>query len=122
MAITIDHVLLSAHDHEESARQFARIMGLTYAGPDRHFAPVRVNDTFSVVFMRAEAFTATHLGFYIGEAEFATILANLQALGLPYGNSPRDATNGRTDHPFGGQGLFFTDANGHLFEVMTQTL
>ncbi|HEY8597411.1 MAG TPA: hypothetical protein VIL85_03205 [Thermomicrobiales bacterium] len=121
MAIVIDYIALPAHDHERSARFFAQIIGLSYDGPERHFAPVRVNPTFTIAFLRAEDFSATHLGFAIGEGEFATILGNLQAAGIAYGNSPRDPQNGRTDHPFGGLGLFFTDLNGHLFEVMTQT-
>ena len=120
MAIVIDHIALPAHDHEGSARFFARIMGLTYAGPERHFAPVRVSPTFTVTFLHAEHFSATHLAFVIGEDEFTAILSNIQAAGIPYGNSPRDPQNGRTDHPFGGLGLFFTDQNGHLFEVMTK--
>ncbi len=120
MAIIIDHIALPAHDHEGSARFFAQIMGLSYAGPDRHFAPVRVSPTFTVTFLHAENFSAAHLAFVIGEDEFATIHGNIQAAGIAYGNSPRDPQNGRTDHPFGGLGLFFTDLNGHLFEVMTQ--
>ena len=48
------------------------------------------------------------------------ILARLRARGIAFGNDPRDQTNGRTDHPFGGRGLFFLDPNGHLFEVMTR--
>ena len=35
------------------------------------------------------------------------------------GSNPREVTNRRTDHPFGGKGLFFVDPNGHLFEIMT---
>ena len=120
MSTTIDHVLVPAHDHEASAQFFAQIMGATYTGPERHFAPVRVSDTFSLTFMHAEQVPGYHLGFHIGEADFDAILSRLQAAGVPYGNDPRDTTNRRTHHPFGGRGLFFVDANGHLFEVMTQ--
>jgi catechol 2,3-dioxygenase-like lactoylglutathione lyase family enzyme len=120
MAITIDHVLMPAYDHEASAQFFAQIMGLSYAGPDRHFAPVRVSDTFTISFMKTEQVSGYHLGFHIGEDDFGAILSRLQAAGVAYGNDPRDSTNLRTDHPFGGRGLFFVDANGHLFEVMTK--
>jgi catechol 2,3-dioxygenase-like lactoylglutathione lyase family enzyme len=120
MSITLDHVAMPAYDHEASARFFAQIMGVTYAGPDRHFAPVRVNETFTIAFMQVEQVAGYHLGFYIGEDDFDGILSRLQAAGVPYGNDPREATNIRTDHPFGGRGLFFIDPNGHLFEVMTK--
>ena len=120
MSIVIDHVVIPAHDHEASARFFARIMGLDYTGPDRHFAPVRVSDTFTIAFVQADQFKSYHLGFHISEDDFEPILRRLQAAGVAYGNDPREPANLRTDHPFGGQGLFFVDPNGHLFEVMTQ--
>jgi len=120
MSITIDHIVLLARDHEASARFFAAVMGLIYTGPDRHFAPVRVFETFTVSFMASGQVIGTHLGFHVSDADFDGILSRLQAAGVPYGNDPRDRTNLRTDHPFGGRGLFFLDANGHLFEVMTK--
>jgi catechol 2,3-dioxygenase-like lactoylglutathione lyase family enzyme len=33
MAITLNHTIVPAHDKEESARFFARVMGLSYDGP-----------------------------------------------------------------------------------------
>jgi catechol 2,3-dioxygenase-like lactoylglutathione lyase family enzyme len=120
MSITIDHIVIPAYDHEASARFFAQVMGVPYAGPARHFAPVRLSETFSVAFLRAAQVTGYHLGFHIGEGDFDGILSRLQAAGVPYGNDPRDTTNLQTDHPFGGRGCFFTDSNGHLFEVMTK--
>ncbi len=118
MSITIDHILLPAHDNEASARFFAYIMGVEYKGPDRHFAPVQVSETFNVAFITAPP-VPSHLGFHISEADFAGILSRLQAAGVLYGNDPREPANMQTDHPFGGHGLFFLDANGHLYEVMT---
>jgi catechol 2,3-dioxygenase-like lactoylglutathione lyase family enzyme len=120
MGITVDHIVLPAHDNEAAARFFAHIMGVAYDGPDRHFAPVPINDTFTVTFMTAADVPSVHLGFHVTEAAFVRIVGNLQAGGVPYGNDPRELENGRTDHPFGGQGLYFVDPNGHLFEVMTQ--
>jgi hypothetical protein len=119
MSITIDHIILPAYNNEESARWLAKIMGLQYLGPDRHFAPVRVNDTFKLAYYTTQDFTPYHLGFHIGDEEFEGILQRLQENNISYGNDPREVTNLRTDHPFGGKGLFFLDLNGHLLEVMT---
>ncbi|HEY0735291.1 MAG TPA: hypothetical protein VGD69_10340 [Herpetosiphonaceae bacterium] len=119
MSIVIDHIVLPAHDHEVSARFFAQIMGRTYNGPDRHFAPVHISDTFTVFFLQVERFEPYHLGFHVSDADVDQIVGQLTAANIPYGNDPRDHTNMRTDHPFGGRGLFFLDPNGHLLEVMT---
>jgi catechol 2,3-dioxygenase-like lactoylglutathione lyase family enzyme len=121
MAITIDHLVLPARDNGASARFFAAVMGLDYAGPDRHFAPVQVSDTFTLIYLNAREFTTTHVAFRIDEADFDGILDRLRALGVSYGNDPRELTNLRTDHPFGGRGCLFLDPNGHLLEVMTQS-
>lgn len=120
MTIIIDHITMPAYDHQEAARFLARIMGVEYAGPDRHFAPVPLNPTFKIAFYHADQFQPYHVGFHIGEEVFDLILANLQAIGWSYGNHPQEPGNLRTDHPFGGRGLYFIDPNGHLFEVMTK--
>jgi len=87
MSIMIDHIVIPAYNHEASAQFFAQIMGLTYAGPDRHFAPVRVSDSFTIAFLHAEQVAGYHLGFHIGEDDFAGILSRLHAAGVPYGNA-----------------------------------
>ena len=120
MSIIIDHIVLPAYDHEAAARFFAQIMGLEYGGPHRHFAPVQISETFNIAFIKAEQFQSYHLGFHIGEEDFDRILSRLQEAGVPYGNDPREHSNMRTDHPFGGRGVFFLDPNNHLFEVMTK--
>src|SRR5688572_13458898 len=104
MSVTIDHIVLPAHNNEESARWLAKIMGFHFLELDRHFAPVRVNDTFKLVYYTTEDFTPNHLGFHIGDEEFEGILQRLQEHGIPFGNDPREVDNMRTDHPFGGKG------------------
>jgi catechol 2,3-dioxygenase-like lactoylglutathione lyase family enzyme len=120
MAITLNHTIVPARDNDASARFFAQVMGLRYQGPDRHFAPVRVNDTLTLDFCTAKDFEGHHIAFHVGEDDFDAIFGRIKAMGVGYGNDPRDPTNGKTDHPFGGRGLYFLDPNGHLFEIMTQ--
>jgi catechol 2,3-dioxygenase-like lactoylglutathione lyase family enzyme len=120
MAITLDHTIVPAKDGEAAARLFADIMGLRYHGMEGHFAPVRINETLTLDFCSTKNFEGHHIAFHVGEDDFDAILGRLQALGMSYGNSPREPTNGRTDHLFGGHGLYFLDPNGHLFEIMTK--
>ena len=53
MPIFLDHTIVPAHDKEESARFFARIMGLEYKGLWGHFAPVKVNECLPVTVLRS---------------------------------------------------------------------
>jgi catechol 2,3-dioxygenase-like lactoylglutathione lyase family enzyme len=120
VAIVLAHTVLPARDHEGSARFFAEVMGLQYEGPNRHFAPVRVNGALTLDFIRSEQpIEGHHLAFRVDEAEFEGILRRLQARGIAYGDDPRTPDNLQTTHPLAAQGLYFVDPNGHLFEVMT---
>ncbi|MDQ0942194.1 VOC family protein [Streptomyces sp. V1I1] len=51
MPISLNHTIVSAADSERAARFFATVMGLEYTGPDRHFAPVRVNESLTLDFL-----------------------------------------------------------------------
>src|SRR5262249_29408163 len=56
LTIVLDHTIVPARDKEESARFFARIFGLEYAGPVSHFAPVRINETLTIDFDNWDSF------------------------------------------------------------------
>jgi hypothetical protein len=56
MTIVLDHTIVPAHDHEASAKFFARIFGLRYEGPMSHFAPVKINDSLVLDFDNCATF------------------------------------------------------------------
>src|SRR5262249_13351247 len=70
MTIVLDHTIVPAHDKIGSARFFARIFGLDYAGPISHFAPVKVNDALTLDFDERGQFESHHYAFKVGEPEF----------------------------------------------------
>ena len=49
MTITLNHTIVRARDKDAAARSFAEIFGLRFEGLGGHFAPVRVNDTLTLV-------------------------------------------------------------------------
>ena len=121
MSITLNHTIVPAVDNEAAARFFAAIMGLEYAhaGPARHFAPVRVNDSLTLDFLSVEHPAGHHLAFDVDPPTFDGILARLRAAGVPYGNDHAHPDNGRIDHPLSPRGLYFADDTGNLYEVMS---
>ena len=120
MAITLNHTIVPSHDKEASAKFFARIFGLEYAGPHSHFAPVRVNDSLTLDWDDADRFEHHHYAFLITESDFDAIFARLQAEGVSYGSGPTAPDNGEVNTRHGGRGLYFRDPDGHLMEIMTQ--
>ncbi|MFI2350650.1 VOC family protein [Streptomyces sp. NPDC019443] len=84
---------------ERAARFFATVMGLEYTDPDRHFAPVRVNESLTLDFLTVPEPPGSHLAFDVDPATFDAVLARLRAAAIPYGNDPVTPDNGRTRSP-----------------------
>jgi catechol 2,3-dioxygenase-like lactoylglutathione lyase family enzyme len=119
MAIMLDHTIVPAHDKEASARFFARIFGLEYAGTVSHFAPVRVNDSLVMDFDNWSTFEPHHYAFKMTEGEFDAIFQRIRDERIPYGSGPRSPDNMDINHRNGGRGCYFKDPNGHLLEMLT---
>lgn len=120
MAITLDHTIVPACDKDAAASFFARIFGLGYEGAQGHFAPVKVNETFTLDFDDAETFESHHYAFRVSDAEFDAIFGRLKAEGVTYGSGPYSADDMEISRRRGGRGLYFADADGHLWEIMTR--
>ncbi len=121
MAIVLNHTIVPARDKEDSARFFAEIFGLEYAGTHGHFAPVQVNDTLTLDFDNREAFEPHHYAFHVSDEEFDASLARVKAAGLPYGSEPYAQDNGQINTRLGGRGFYFRDPNEHSYELLTRT-
>ena len=119
MAIILNHTIVPARDKEASAGFFARIFGLTVGGPLGHFAPVQVNDTLTLDFDTREKFESHHYAFHVGDREFDAIFKRIQKEGIAYGSAPWSLDDGKLNRWGGGRGLYFTDPNGHVLELMT---
>jgi catechol 2,3-dioxygenase-like lactoylglutathione lyase family enzyme len=120
MTITLNHTIVPTRDKEASARFFAQLFGLSFDGPDSHFAPVRVNEALTLLFDDdVERFESHHYAFHVGDAEFDAILQRVRGAGLPFGSAPWSPDDGKLNDWNGGRGFYFKDRDGHLLELMT---
>lgn len=123
MTITLNHTVVFAKDNDKAAHEFAENMGLKlegYEGIDNKFATVRVNAELSVFFMTIENNTPQqHLAFSVDGHTFDKIFDRLCERNVSFGSSPHEPNNQCTDHPFATRGLFWTNLDGCLVEVMT---
>ena len=60
MTIILNHTIVPVHDKREAAQFFARIFGLHADPKNGHFAPVRLNDTLTLLFDDDEEFESHH--------------------------------------------------------------
>ena len=119
MAITLNHTIVPARDKVAAAKFFADIFGLKAGGDSAHFAPVRVNDTLTLLFDQDTNFESHHLAFHVSEQEFDAIFGRIKAAGLAYGSAPWSLDDGKLNDWGGGLGVYFKDPNGHVLELMT---
>jgi catechol 2,3-dioxygenase-like lactoylglutathione lyase family enzyme len=119
MTIELDHTIIPSRDKDAAARFFARIFGLSYDGPQSHFAPVRVNDRLTLDFDEADDFDHHHYAFKVSEDEFDAMFGRIQADGITYGSGPYSCDDMEINHRHGGRGVYFHDPDGHLLELLT---
>jgi catechol 2,3-dioxygenase-like lactoylglutathione lyase family enzyme len=121
MSIVLNHTIVPAKDKRAAARFFADTFGLHYdaSGDHGHFAPVRVNDTLTLLFDEEDGFKSHHYAFHVGDAEFDAILERVKRAGLSYGSAPWSIADGKLNDWGGGRGVCFKDPDGHVLELMT---
>ena len=117
----LNHTIVPAFDKEASAKFFARVFGLQYAGPAGHFAPVQVNDSLTLDFNNATDFKSHHLAFKVSDEEFDAIFGRVQAEGIPFGSGPFSLDDMSTNNWNGGRGVYFKDPDGYVLELLTAT-
>ena len=119
MTIVLNHTIVPARDKAAAARFFALIFGLKIEEETGHFAPVRVNDTLTLLFDEDASFESHHYAFHVSDAEFDAIFARIKKAELAYGSAPWSLDDGKLNDWNGGRGLYFKDPNGHVLELMT---
>ena len=124
MTIELNHTIVPAHDKHASARFLSRIFGIPYEPSGGYFAPVRVNDRFTLDFdddyEASEQFGVHHYAFHVSDEEFDQIFWRVQQGGLDYGSEPGNPDNGKLNNWNGGRGIYFRDRSGHLLELLTR--
>ena len=119
MAIILNHTIVPARDKAAAASFFADIFGLKVSGDSTHFAPVRVNDTLTLLFDQDTDFESHHLAFHVGDQEFDAIFGRVKKAGIAHGSAPWSLDDGKLNDWNGGRGVYFKDPNGHVLELMT---
>lgn len=121
MAIELDHSIVSSHHKDESARRLAELLGVPWGpAPVGPFTAVYVNGGLTLDFIDTdEDFPVQHFCFRVGEAEFDTILARLQAAGIPYRANVRGGMDMQVCTDWGGRSLYWNEPDGHQWEMLT---
>jgi len=119
MTIRLNHTIVPAHDNQQAARWFAQIFGLKFDGPKGHFAPVKINDGFTLLFDNRPTFGSEHYAFHVTDAEFDAIFRRVKESATPFGSAPGQLSDGMLNDWNGGRGGYFKNPDGHVLGLMT---
>ncbi|HEY1638547.1 MAG TPA: VOC family protein [Rhizomicrobium sp.] len=120
MSVELNHTIVHAKDHQESAAFLAEILGLPDPEPFGHFLVVRTPNGVSLDFMNdSGAFGMQHYAFLVSEAEFESAFGRIKERGLDYWADPAKKRIGEINRNDGGRGVYFHDPSGHFLEILT---
>lgn len=122
MSIRFNHTIVHSRDAEKGARFVSEILGLAKPRAFGPFQVVDLDDGASLDFLDAgeHPLIAEHYAFLIDEGDFDAIFARLQERGLDYWADPYKRRPGEINRNDGGRGVYFSDPDGHLLEVITR--
>ena len=119
MTIQLDHVIVPSHNRLEGAKFLAGLLDVPWAASQGNFTPVFVNDTLTLDFADRDQFESHHFCFRVGGEAFDAILGRIQAGRIPYRSRPRGDNDMQINPRLGGKNLYWEDADGHLWEILT---
>jgi catechol 2,3-dioxygenase-like lactoylglutathione lyase family enzyme len=120
MEITLNHTIVPSFNNVESAEFYARIFGFKFVKEWGYFAVVKVNQSLSLDFVTKKEFSSLHYAFKVNDVQFDEILQSIKNENVPFGSAPSSVDDGKINHNYGGRGVYFTDINGHVLEIITK--
>lgn len=116
----LDHLIVPSRDRRSAAGRLAELLAVPWE-PDAlgGFSAVYVNGSLTIDFGERDAFETHHYCFKVADAEFDAIRARLEARHIPYRSSPHGPMDMQVNTALGGKNLYWFDADGHNWEVLT---
>jgi len=121
MAILLDHLIVPSRDPLAAASSLAGLLDVPWREAQGPFTPVYVNDTLTLDFASHTEFESHHYCFHVSDAQFDAIFGRIQAAGIPYRSTPLGETDMQINRRLGGKNLYWQDADGHLWEMLTRS-
>jgi len=121
MSVQLNHTIVACRDQRRSATFLTEILGLPPATRFGHFLVVQADNGVSLDFSEtSEEIRAQHYAFLVGEEEFDAAFGRIKERGVAYWADPRQTRPEEINTRDGGRGLYFTDPDGHLLEILTR--
>jgi catechol 2,3-dioxygenase-like lactoylglutathione lyase family enzyme len=121
VGVQLNHTIVWCRDQQASATFLTETLGL--AAPTR-FGPFLVAEAANGVSLDFHeidgAIASQHYAFLVTEKDFDEIFGRITGSGLEYWADPGLSQSGTINHHDGGRGVYFSDPDGHLLEILTR--
>ncbi len=119
----LNHLIVWCADKHQGAGHLVEILGLD---PPRDFVGqflvVDLGNGVSVDYADwgGGDLTPLHLAFLVSEDEFDAAYGRITANGIEHWSDPSRRHAGEINHHDGGRGVYWSDPDGHLLEIITR--
>jgi len=121
MVVQLNHTIVAARDPHASARFMSEVLGVAEPTPFGPFQVVEVANGVSLDFLVADGdITRQHYAFLVSEGEFDQIFERIIERNVPHWADPGKSKPAEINHHDGGRGVYFTDPDHHLLEIITR--
>ena len=119
MEITLNHTIVPAFNHIETAKFYEFIFEFKFLKVWGPFAVVKVNSSLTLDFKQADTFNSVHFAFKVSEKEFDNIFNRIKSKDIPFGSDPFNLDDHNINTNYNGRGVYFKDPNDHVLEIIT---
>ncbi len=121
MPVELNHTIVYARDKKESAQYLAELLNLPKPISFGPFMVVQLSNGVTLDFADSDGeVKQQHLAFKVEENEFDEIIGRIRRRKLAYWADPHRHTPGKINNDYGGRGVYFTDADDNVLEILTR--
>ena len=121
MAVKLNHTIVWCRDKERSSQYLAGMLGLPAPTSFGHFAVVTLDNELSLDFGETDSDIAPqHYAFLVDEDVFDATFERITSRGIEHWADPGRRTAGAINRRDGGRGVYFSDPDGHMLEIITR--
>ena len=121
MTIELNHTIVWCRDKKVSASFLTEVFDLPDATRFGPFLVVEVANGVSLDYREVDGDIASqHYAFLVSEDEFDAIYGKIVERGLDHWADPGLTRPKEINRNDGGRGVYFTDPDGHLLEIITR--
>lgn len=121
MTIQLNHTIVHCRDAEQSSTFLTGLFDLPEPTRFGHFHVVEVANGVSLDYSGGnDEIAMQHYAFLVSEDEFTAIYSRIVERSIDHWADPAQQKAGEINTHDGGRGVYFSDPDGHLLEIITR--